>query len=192
MAFKILSQPTSEPVSLDEAKLHLRLDTDEEDALVSALIKAARETVERMTGRSTTTRYCSQTFGEFGDGLELQYPPVVSVSGVTYYDGSGTVATLSASGYQVTGDALPPVVSLAPGASWPTVQDDRALPIAVTYTAGYGTSGSDCPEAMRLAIKLLVGHWYRNREAVAASNMAALPMAVQSLLIPLRAMGAES
>lgn len=193
MAWKILAQPTNEPVSLDEAKLHLRLDDSGEDALVSGLIRAARETVERMTGRSTTNRYCSQTFAAFGSGLELQYPPVSAVSGVGYYDVSGTSGTVAASGYQASLDSLPPVLTVAPDCDWPGVQTGRDLPITVTYVAGYGASGADVPEAMRLAMKMMIGHWYRNRENVNIGNITnEIPFTVQALLYPLRAHGAEA
>lgn len=47
---RILVAATTEPVTLDEAKLHLRDDSDARDGLISASITAAREVVERQTG----------------------------------------------------------------------------------------------------------------------------------------------
>jgi uncharacterized phiE125 gp8 family phage protein len=192
MAFKILTQPTVEPVSLDEAKLHLRLDDSGEDSLVSALITAARELVETKTGRAMINRYCSQTFESFGSGLQLQSFPVSAVSGVTYYDLSGTVTTFPASGYQAMLDMQPATLFAGVDADWPSTQAGRMLPITATFVAGHGASGTDVPEGMKTAIKLLVAHWYRNRESVSPGQMNEVPMAVDSLLWPFRVLGAES
>lgn len=41
-------------------------------------------------------------------------------------------------------------------------------------------------ENVKWAMRFLIGHWYRNREAVAAGAMTPVPMAVESLLAPER------
>ena len=48
----IEKQPTSEPVTLAEAKNFLRVTITDDDLLISSLITAAREACEAFTGRS--------------------------------------------------------------------------------------------------------------------------------------------
>jgi len=159
MKYAVTTAPTVEPVTLADAKVHLRTvtgDTSEDSAIISPLITAAREFCENITGRALA----SQTVKAYPDawGLwRLPRPPLTSVTSIKYYDEDNVEATLPAANYQA--DAVDGLVSViyAPTAAL------RALnPIVVEYVTGYTTA----PMAVRQAMLLLIGHWYTNREAV--------------------------
>lgn len=163
MKYAVTTAPSAEPVTLTEAKVHLRTvtgDTSEDAAVISPLITAAREYCENVTGRALA----EQTIKAYPDtwGLwRLPRPPILTLTSITCYDRDNTAYLLDASAYQLdTVDGLVNILS-APGI------DLRALnPIEVEYTAGYTT----CPKTIRQAMLLLIAHWYENREAVTPST----------------------
>lgn len=164
-AIKLTTAPTVEPVTLAEAKRHANVVADDEDLLIAGLIQAARELVEQDTSRALITQtWTLVRHGFWASSLELPRPPVQSVSHVKYYDSGGVLQTLSAIYYTVDTYREPAVVWLNEGYTWPNV-DDRENAVLVTYVAGYGTAAA-VPQRAKQAILLLVGHWYRNREAV--------------------------
>lgn len=137
MQWQITNPPSVEPVSRTEMKLHLRVDTTDDDTLIDALTAAAREWCEVYEGRS----YMAQTITAYMDALgdvSLPRPPLVSVDSVKYYDTSGVQQTLGTSVYSVDVFREPGMVYLAYNQSWPTT---RLIPNAVEiiYKAGYMT-----------------------------------------------------
>lgn len=175
-----------EPVSRSAALLHLRVDHDDDDPLIEALIAAARQHVENVTWRALVTQTLELTLDAWpsGDRIELPRPPLQSVTSVKYIDSAGVEATFAASNYHVVTRGEPGRIVLAYGASWPSVTLRTAGAITVRYVAGYGLATA-VPEMLKQAILLLVGHWYENREAtvIAAGTVATeLPLAVASIL----------
>ncbi len=130
--------PYAEPVSLDEAKLWLREDGDESDALIGGLVASAREYVEAATGVQLVTATLSMTFTCFPHGGLIRLPrrPALAVSSVTYVDVAGDTQTWSSALYQ----ADLPLATMRPawGEYWPTARGDQGG-IAVTFVAGYAT-----------------------------------------------------
>jgi uncharacterized phiE125 gp8 family phage protein len=112
--------------------------------------------------------------------------PLISVSSVSYYDGNGVQRTLTAGDdYLVDPTSCPGRIFPAQGKNWPATQD-RPGAVLVTYTAGYA-SREAIPGTMVHALRLLLGHWFENREAVTLkSDAAELPMGVQFLLDKVR------
>lgn len=165
----VTEAPASDPVSLSEAKTHLRVTHNDEDALITALIKAATAQVEdALAWRSLVTRtYTLAVTLEGAASLLLPMPPVQSVTSVAV-DGEVFAA------WTLKGDAL--------------VFDGKVSGDAeIVYVAGYGNAAA-VPYNFKAAILLLVGHWFENREAVVlATQPAKLPLAVESLTLPWRA-----
>ena len=94
--WKVSTAPSSEPITLAEAKLYLRVDTTADDALITALITAARETVERYTSRALVTQTITQVLDCFpGFGFRLAVHPVQSITSITYKDSNGSDQTLA-------------------------------------------------------------------------------------------------
>lgn len=174
----------TEPVTLAEARLHTKQDSDitADDALITALIKAARETVENITGRALITQTWRLTLDEFpGDGvIWVPRPNLIAVSSITYKDVDGNTQTLASNQYVADVDSLPGRIHRAYNVSWPNVRGDANC-ITITFTAGYGAAAA-VPESYKAAIKLLVGNWYENREQSVAGGLSEIPMGVQALL----------
>jgi len=187
----VVTPPAAEPVSVAEAKAHLRLETADEDALVTALVKAAREHAEDFMGRAFVTRVYDLTLDRFpwssravsvGAGaIVVPRPRLQSVESITYVDESGVTQALSASKYLVDSKSEPGRITPAYGETWPTTRE-QANAVTVRFTAGYGAAAA-VPDAIKTAIKLLVAHWYEHREQVNVGNIVnTMPFAVESLL----------
>lgn len=180
--------PASEPVTLADIKAHCRIEVSTDDALVAALISAAREYIERRTGMAMVTQTWVMTFDDWPeDEIELPVYPVQSISSITYVDTDGATQTLSGSIYQLDATGDPATVSLAYGQTWPPARDQEAS-ITLTFVAGYTGSGANVmPDGLKHAIRMLVGHWYENREtAIVGTTAAEMPMAVEALIAPYR------
>lgn len=162
-------QPTAEPVTLAEAQLHLRLDTEgsppshPDDTLVQTLITAARENAEQYTGVTIAQATYQVKSAVTNEEINLQTYPVTSVASVTYEDSDGTTQTVSADDYYVDNFQRPARLIFK--------RNSPAYDTTVTFTAGYTDNDSPnpfpCPSVIRAAILLMVGNLYENRESVA-------------------------
>ena len=176
--------PTTEPVSVADAMHHCRVDTDTENTYIGTLVKAARRHVESVTGRQLITATWKLYMDRFYDIILLPRPPLQSVSSVGYTDTSGSSETVATSKYDADTKSAPARLTEAWGESWPTPRLE-ANAVTITYDAGYGNSASDVPEDLIHAIKLLVGHFYENREQTIVGAVARnVPRAVDALLAP--------
>lgn len=168
-SWTVIEQPQFEPVSLSQAKAWLRVDGNDEDAVIAGLITAAREMVESDTQLALVERrirllHPPPTTRE----IELPLYPVTTVHSVTYYDVDNTLQIFSSSNYYLGGERLPQV-RLVSTASWPAMTErDDAL--RIEFTAGNNDSSTWSPVALQ-AIQLLIGHWFANREAVVAGTI---------------------
>ncbi|MEE8543245.1 MAG: head-tail connector protein [Gammaproteobacteria bacterium] len=182
-----LSKITSsniEPLTLTEAKDHLRVDFTKEDALISRLIVAAREAFEDDTPRQLLTATWKQFFDGFPqfdhERIRIAKPPLVSVAAVSYFDTSGVLQTWPAAEYTVEAFSGPKaergVLFPKPDEEYPQT---RRIPNAVTidFDAGYGVLASDVPFEIKEALLAWIGHHYNNRELVIVGQTAArVPM----------------
>lgn len=172
-----LSPPAAEPLTLADAKLHLRVDADitEDDGLIAALIVTARQQAEHRTGRALVTQQWRLGLDRFADdSLDLPLPKLQSVQSVTYLDSNGNRQTLANTEYDVITDELVGRLIPAFGKTWP---DCRIRPgsVQVSYTCGYGAA-SDVPQSIKAWMLLAIGAWYENREALTAGQpVAELP-----------------
>lgn len=183
----LVTAPTIEPVSLTEAKDHLRIDHTYEDALIAALIRTARELVETHTGRTLITStwdYYLQEFPACGY-IDLPAAPLQSVTSIKYTDSGGTETTWGSSNYLVSTRGVLGRIVPAYGVSWPSFTERPLDAVVVRYVAGYGSGAGDVPETIRAAMLLWLGHLYEHRTAVdsqASGNLFAIPMGVEALL----------
>lgn len=187
----MVEAPAAEPVTLDEARLHLRVDDDmtADDSLISGLIRAAREHAEQVLGRALMTQTLELGLDDWpcGDAITLPMPPVQSVESITYTDAAGLQHTVDPASYVVDTASEPARVALRWGYTWPAdILQPRSAAIRVQYVAGYAAA-TDVPQAIRAAILLHVGLLYENREAAVVGQTATeLPLAYRALLAPHR------
>lgn len=192
MSLVLIIPPAEEPVSLSEMRLHLRVDHDDEDALIQALITAARQHAETVTRRQLVTATWELREDAFPSGPEwpLPLPPLQSVASVKYLGEDGTEQTFDASNYVVDTASEPGRIVLKPGASWPSGPLYPAGAARVRFVAGYG-GASAVPEPIKAAIKLIVAHLYEHRELMyesvyAARALTAMAFSADALLWPYR------
>ena len=179
---KRVAAATASPLTLDEIKRHLRLDTSEEDALLQRLLETAVAGIEGPNGRglaliSQTWRLSAETFpcGEF----IIPLWPVISVDSITYVDGTGVTQTLT--GFQKDLEANPVRLRPAYGSPWPTARGDLAG-VKISFTAGFGAAASDVPADLRHLLLLTVAHLFEHREATTAEALQLLPEGVRSII----------
>ncbi|RIA37480.1 putative phiE125 gp8 family phage protein [Hephaestia caeni] len=141
-------------------KAHLRVDGDDEDALISALRDASIDMVEQYTNvRLAPVAGMKARFAAFGDRMRVGVGPaaMLSATAIAYIDAAGGAQTMTAGAWRVdSAGGLTP----AAGAAWPVGGRD----VEVTFDAGYPEGG--CPPALIAAAMMFLAHLYSNREAV--------------------------
>ena len=161
-----IQPPPVEPVSLDEAKLFLRIDHDDENDLIGTLIRSSRERLEDRLNIAMIERPMRLETSEGGD-IALPRWPVSSIETVAI-DGEET------SVFTVNLRSRPVVVTAALGS-----------PVSIEFTAGYGSQAGDVPAPLRQAILLLVAYGYEHRDG----QDRGLPLMVDALTMPYRVLG---
>lgn len=158
----LVTGPTLEPVTLAEAKAHCRIDTDDADGLLAGYLLAARQYVEKVTGRALMSQRWALTLDRCWPRVSsgcrrivVPMPPLASVFSITYVDTAGVVQTLAANQYTVTKREIFGFIEQAYGVTWPTVRDQTSA-ITVTFDCGYGSNPGSVPEPIRAAIQLHV------------------------------------
>lgn len=193
MPLVLITAPADEPVSLAEARLHLRLDasgtpaTHPDDDLVTALIAAARQNLDGadgVLGRALITQTWELRMPAFpcrawpstrvADAIRLPLPPLQSVTSIKYDDPAGVEQTLDSSLY-VVGTGEPAEIVPAYGQTWPAT---RGMPesVRVRFVAGYGDAGSDVPGPILDSIKAQIARRYDDRAASAAILAGEVPV----------------
>lgn len=169
--------PAVEPVSLAEMKAHLRIDSSDEDTLITAMIVAARTFIENRLHRSLVQRTYRADLWGFQTLLELPLVPISSITQIQYWstDSPSVLTTLDGSIYTL--NAGRGYIYLSYGSTVPSV-DTRHDAVQITYVSGYEPStdspqdlAGNIPQAIRQAIYLLAADYYENRESTTQLKM---------------------
>jgi uncharacterized phiE125 gp8 family phage protein len=175
MPLQRLTDPTEEPLSLEDLKTQLRIDTDTEDDLILRLARAAREQVEQLTGRAMLTQSWQQSFDDWGEGsLFLDIAPARAVTEVSVLQEDGSEEIIPAADYLLNGQRVV-FTGAMPKPSFP--QNG----IHVTFEAGQ-SDAADIPAALVQATALLTAHYYERREPYENERISAVPETVMALL----------
>ncbi len=185
MALVYRSGPAVEPVSLAEAKAHLRLETSADDALVMSLIITSRLHIEAALGLALTSQEWTLVLDAWPATGVVIIPirPVSGLSAVRVRAADGSPVVVDPGTYVLDGAGVPPRLVSVSGA-WPNPQR-VAAGIEIDFTAGFGATAASVPDPIRHALKLLVAHWYEHRDPIEIGDPGtAIPAAVSDLLKP--------
>ena len=188
MKYNLVTAPLLEPITLAEAKSHIRVENTADDTLITNLIKSSRQMAEQYTSMS----FIDTTWQLFMDDwpasysepwwngvrelpinyfnknsfIEIPIAPLQSVSHIKTYDNADTATTISPTKYQVsTYSGFTPSrgrITLRDGATWPTFERN-ADGIEVQFVSGFGTATTDVPETIRQALLIDIAFKYENR-----------------------------
>lgn len=178
--------PATGPLSLVEAKDHLRIEADftADDTQVTRKLKTAIGLIEEMTGRSLLPQTFRQTLYRFphsAEPIRLLRSPLRSVASVTYKDSDGATQTIASGDLYTDANGEPGIVAPTVNQTWPGELLPRQGSVIVQFSAGYD-DGAAVPSALVDAVYLLLGHLYENRAAVVDWTARGLPMAVDSIV----------
>jgi uncharacterized phiE125 gp8 family phage protein len=180
----IVNGPAIEPVALADAKKWLKLETNDDDDVVGALITAARLMVEAQIRRMLITQTWRLIYDCWPNGRRIKVPlaPFQSLTAMRVYDAAGVAQAVSASLYYV--DSAPDAARIIFGGP-PQNPGRNAAGVEIDIVVGYGATPESVPEPLRQAIRTLVTDWYENRGDADAGDMAnALPSSVRALVAP--------
>lgn len=163
MALTLITPPAVQPVTLTEAKAHLRVSYSDDDATITDLIEAATARLDGaygLLGRCLITQTWKTTMPVTAAAITLPLGPHQSVDAIAYLDDNRDTVTLASDTYTVDhlGSTHAAVLMRVDGTAWPRT-------VSITFTAGYGDATADVPAPIRQAILLHVGHLFENRES---------------------------
>jgi uncharacterized phiE125 gp8 family phage protein len=178
----LIEEPAAEPLSLEEAKAFLRVEHDADDALIGALIKAARCAVEAATRRALITQGWRIVLDAWPESGRILSPvsPLRAVTAARMRDADGGAHDLGLSAFILDTVSSPGVIAFDCGLAGP---GQRIAGIEIEITAGYGEASASVPEPLRQAMRLLIACHYEHRDRIEDDK---LPDAVAALIAPYR------
>lgn len=181
-----ITPPVAAPVTLDEAKAHLRVDGADGDALITALIAAATDHLDGYSGvlgRCIVNQQWRQDFASWSP-LRLPFPNASEVT-VTYSDADGVTQAVPAADHRLIDAVRGPEIYFRPGWTAPALEAGTHAPVQATFTAGYGLA-ADVPASIKAAILLHVGSLHEHREELVVGGAPAPTGAYGALISPHR------
>jgi uncharacterized phiE125 gp8 family phage protein len=184
---RLTTAPASEPVTLAEAKAHLRIEHTLDDTYIEVLIAAARQHVEAHCWRGLITQTWELVLEQFPDdtiGVVLPKGRVASITSVKYIDTDGVEQTCAADVYDLDNDSEPSRLLLAYDQDWPSTRDQWDA-VRIRYVVG--TDAANVPAAVKQAVLMLVSQMYEHRTPeVVGTIVSPVKFAVDALLAPHR------
>jgi len=187
MSAVLLTPPALEPVSLADAKHFLRVEHDDDDALIADLIVAARMQIEMQTRRALIDQAWRLTRDVWprSGRLPILPVPLKAVTAIRVFDADGTAHALDPEDFDIDFSSAPAVLGFARGAA--RAPGKLIAGIEVDIAVGYGDAPNEAPEPLRQAIRVLTVHWYEHRGVMAASSeMRSIPESAAALIAPFR------
>lgn len=198
MSLRIYTEPTEEIVSIEDARLHLRLDGEgssnghPDDTLIDAMLGAAREWAELYLARSIAQKTYELALDSFpSDEIELLMPPIQSITSVQYVDTAGALQTLAADQYSLDKKTEPGWLFPADGTEWPETAE-VVNAVTIRYVAGYSPPNDSeqaypLPKSLRAGVLLLLHDLYENRgnagdKVINAGASTEVPFAAQMVM----------
>lgn len=164
----VITAPALEPITVTEVKTYCRIDGSDEDTMLGTYITAVRQAAELYTGRAFITQTIKAVLDYWpGNIVRLPRSPLIAISSVNTIDESGTATAYSSSNYYVRTEIEPGEVVIKQSTSYPQNTERDYGGYSIIYTAGYGSTAADVPEAIKQALKMWVALIYENRVPIA-------------------------
>lgn len=182
----LLAGPAEEPVTLARAKAWLKVDGDDEDALIGTLVTAARLHLESTTGRALVNQSWRLVLDAWPAGGEVRLPvaPLHELTAIRAFDEQGDDHAIPMAQFLVAGDGRGRLILPATVSGMPAIRS--RLGIEIDYVAGFGDA-DDVPEDLAQALLVLVAHWFEHRDAVVIAGAGAvIPLGFDRLIAPWR------
>ena len=186
MSLVLTSGPAVEPVTLAEAKAHLRLDNTAEDLLITTLITTSRMHIESRLGIALNTQAWSLFIDRLPASHVIPVPlrPLSALNAVRIYADDNTISPLPLAAFELDGLSTPPRLIIRSGVAI-TSALRKSNAIEINVTAGFGPAPADVPAPIRQALLLLIAHWYEHRDPLeAGAATTRIPAVVADLLGP--------
>lgn len=174
MGLQLVTPPAIEPLTLDDAKNHLRVDSTDDDTLISALISAARDKIEGYTGRALITQTWEYVLDMPNNKQRVPKPPLQKINNINLIDTNGAVTTIDPTTYIVDTSGIYGRVTPVKASRlafvdpelwrgiWPWHRGFASF--IINFDCGYGDTADKVPPALVEAIRLYVDLLYDNRE----------------------------
>ncbi len=180
-----ITEPGAEPLTVAEAKEHLRLvDFTDDDVYIGALIKAARRYIEDKTGRTLIDTVFEQTLSRWQTCTPLLRGNAHKIGSVKYDDDAAAEQTVDAADYEIAqfADGCAGLYLHSTFADPALYDEPGPARIRIRFTAGYGAASADIPGDLLHAVKFMVAHLYDNRSPVAAGvSVSGVPFTVDAI-----------
>lgn len=180
-----VTQPVMEPLSLAEAKVQCRVDTEADDAYIQTLISVARQYVEDQLDITLLTTVWEASYDLFPVWQIILPRPMLQIGNITVTyrlgDGSTSTKTSAAGDFRVDTRTVPGRIYPNWSQTWPAVRGDENS-VVVNYTAGYGDDGSSVPPICKHLMATLVAHYYDTRQIIAPGTYGTIPRTFDTLL----------
>jgi len=168
MKLTLKTAPTKEPITIEEVKAMVGLESDQEqfDGLLKALISAAIDTFETETNTRLMEQSWQQYFNDWPleeDFFELAYPPLMSVTAIKYTTSAGAATTWASSQYDLDIASKPGRVFLGYNLNFPSATlTPSSDAIEIEFICGY-ENADNVPFQIKNTLKLMVEFWFTNR-----------------------------
>lgn len=185
-ASKLVTPPVEEPISLSEAKEFMRITSSDDDALITALIPAARLIIESYIRQAIIEQTWDLSLDFVPGDIWLQlYPaPLREIVHVQTEKRDGTTETdTTLSNYRTDTNSEPGRIILKEGETWP-IDLQLGDSFRIRFKVGIGVDASEVDEALKTACKMLTLHLYENRDVCAELSSVSMPMVIKALLHP--------
>lgn len=190
-SIEVTTAPAAAVLSTANAKAHLRVNISDDDTYIDTLVAVATKHAENVTGIRCISQVLTMRMDRFpcsapfaNSFIRIPFGPVSAIGSVKYIDTEGTEQTISSSDYVLDQYSLMARLYPAYSLYWPTPRNEPNA-VRVQFTAGYADAATFAAAKPNIlhAIKLIVGHYYEQREPVViGQTVAQLPMAVEALL----------
>ena len=163
MEIRVITQPTEQPITIDDIKAQCRVLSSHEDGLIKRIISGAVAFAEKTQNRSLMTQTVELTLDSWPNSGFIRIPRgnLQSVESIKFTDSAGVEYTLAAPSYYVSISNRVSRVVLNSGYSWPSNELRPIGAIKVTFVSGYA-SKSDIPDTTIQGLCMLAADWFNN------------------------------